>query len=862
MVPGNFDDPLHLARIVDSEVLLKYRDFVIELGGEVLTIATYATSQVPRAFTDTHSLNAEARRSLLQLLAAHVGELQGPLDVKNALASCPLVECDDGIFRTAAETYFDNKIVSKTLGKNAHRAVLPKANAEAVAYALKWLGVSGVPRSQDILARVREIIKVVPNAESRRVIQEIFSYVGALWREDEADLGYRFRELRFLSWLPGRTHTERWYRPHELYAIYSSYLFDTQAEFLDVSQPEQIQSRNFIVFLQMPIEPSVGQVVKHLLFCAQMGREVNRAVYTWLNQKSDDPAIALLKGTKCLFLPGIGYVRPDQVYWGTHPFGPYRFQLSSDYRVFTSLFERLDVRETPDAADAIRVLQEICAKYGPPHRPLSEENVGVVMECWRLLEHFLEKLAEDLIGTLRTLDSVPDDRAVLQPPHRMFFDDRPGLASKFSDLIQHNVIVPPLGAWRAMESAGVRPLSKAVNVALAECDNPSEAKDLRQVVEDRRSLIARVLEANGPEEGSELKLDLLRSLRIQQVSRLEISYTLKAFGQTRMTPPESVAAFFDIEGRILYFHDDVPPPWAAIARELAHALNPAAEAAKLASGLKDVLSAPSFDQAQRNLDELGYPPLETELPAVTASQPVSFGEPVQTVPEALANLGITASPTPVPAGLDQPDRILPGPTTPGTGGSAAPTGGGGPDGAGGQSVGTRTAGPRKKRSRLRTYVTPEGTEHQQEEEDPKDTALEKAAVAKVLEYESGCRRNPVEMPPKYPGYDIESKNLLGLIDRYIEVKGVAGDWDALGVGVSRTQFKRASELGQSYWLYVVERAEQSDYEIHRIQDPARKVDQFFYDDGWTALSESVQAEVERKADILNNAKQTTIAEIT
>src|SRR4029077_1534621 len=76
---------------------------------------------------------------------------------------------------------------------------------------------------------------------------------------------------------------------------------------------------------------------------------------------------------------------------------------------------------------------------------------------------------------------------------------------------------------------------------------------------------------------------------------------------------------------------------------------------------------------------------------------------------------------------------------------------------------------------------------------------------------------------------------------FIEVKSVPEDWNRRGVGLSREQFDRASELGDKYWLYVVENAEGDEFHIYRIQDPARKTNQFFYDDGWIGVAEKEEA---------------------
>ena len=845
-VPGNFADPLRLARIVELDVLQEFRDFLIDMGAEIFTISTYVMSQVPLAFAGKNAPSPEIRRKLLQVVAARIGELQGVAGVRDALVSCPLVECQDGIFRSPQEVYFDSDIVRKTLGPTAPRAVLPREHLEPVTHVLKWLGVAEGPRPKDILKRIRELAQLPPDGASRHEVQNVFAYVGRLWRDEAAELKYgpALEDLKSLAWLPARNEVDTWYRPHELYAIYSSYLFETQARFLDVAQPEQSQARAFIGFLGVLMEPSTAQVVNHLLDCAKGKREVNSAVYAWLNQKAEDPAVLRLRDTPCLLLQNVGYKRPDQVYWDEHPFGPFRFQLPSDHRIYTPLFERLDVREAPDSRDAIRVLQEISDQYGVTNQALGPVTSGVVMQCWMLLERHLRDGELDIaaLSKLTSLKAVVDDRGILERPDRMFFDDSPGLASKFKDLIQHNVMTRRLGAWRAMEAAGVHPLSRAVKVALVECEGAVEAKELGDRLRQRRALIARIVEANRADGDGGWNASILETLRIEQASRLEVTHTLKTFNRSRTTEPEAVPVYYNHEEGVLYFLGEGPRPWAAIARELSHALNPDAEAAKVASGLKDVLSAESLDQASLNLDELGYPPLEASVTSIGTSEPVGLGgvSPASTeehtaqhpatvgggrvtTPEgALRSMGIRGEPTTLPPELERSEVGL----------SGSGLNAGGRAGGNGQL--------NRKRSRLRTYVAPDDGEAGEGLDDEKHShisALEKAGVARVLDFERKARRTPVEMPQKHPGYDIESRNDVGEIERFIEVKSVAGDWDLLGAGLSRKQFECATELKTKYWLYVVERAEQSDYRIYRIQDPARKVGQFFYDDGWVGLAE-------------------------
>ena len=119
-------------------------------------------------------------------------------------------------------------------------------------------------------------------------------------------------------------------------------------------------------------------------------------------------------------------------------------------------------------------------------------------------------------------------------------------------------------------------------------------------------------------------------------------------------------------------------------------------------------------------------------------------------------------------------------------------------------------------------------------------------MARVLEFERVSGRQPKPMHVTHPGYDVESSNGANEIERFIEVKSLSGAWSSLGAALTDTQFEKADKEGDRYWLYVVERAQEDDFRIYRIQDPARKVNQFIFDDGWRSLAE--EDEVERSSN--------------
>ncbi len=107
------------------------------------------------------------------------------------------------------------------------------------------------------------------------------------------------------------------------------------------------------------------------------------------------------------------------------------------------------------------------------------------------------------------------------------------------------------------------------------------------------------------------------------------------------------------------------------------------------------------------------------------------------------------------------------------------------------------------------------------------------ARAAVCAYEKAWGRVAEQMAQTYPGYDIISRNPLTGEDRLIEVKGVNGEWNQTGVGLSRLQFSNAQDYGDRYWLYVVEFVSDPQHiRVHPIRSPATQVTSFMFDGNW------------------------------
>ncbi|QDF75265.1 MULTISPECIES: DUF3883 domain-containing protein [Shewanella] len=87
-----------------------------------------------------------------------------------------------------------------------------------------------------------------------------------------------------------------------------------------------------------------------------------------------------------------------------------------------------------------------------------------------------------------------------------------------------------------------------------------------------------------------------------------------------------------------------------------------------------------------------------------------------------------------------------------------------------------------------------------------------------------------------PGYDIEVLDTKTGELYFVEVKTNRGNWNNTGVGLSRTQYQMCLEHQDNYWLYVVE-CLTSEPIIHKIVNPASKINAYYFDRNWKAAAD-------------------------
>jgi len=206
------------------------------------------------------------------------------------------------------------------------------------------------------------------------------------------------------------------------------------------------------------------------------------------------------------------------------------------------------------------------------------------------------------------------------------------------------------------------------------------------------------------------------------------------------------------------------------------------------------------------------------------------GNKVETVEDALRQLGITVQPPPplpVSAGGDRKHAV-------GSGSSSSDE----PDtkrtrsGEGGGRLSENVGG--------HPFISYIAVHPEEEEPDPdgldqqKRMALEERAIDFILSREPNWQRAPTHNP----GYDLLKRDPDGQPIQWCEVKTMTKSLEDRPVGLSKTQFECAREHSQNYWLYVVECAGSEHARIVRIQDPAGKARTFTFDRGWLSIAQA------------------------
>jgi hypothetical protein len=180
-LPGNFEDPLGLAGLIDVAALGSRRQFLRDLGAHELDFSTYVHEQLPRALKQNPDLPSDARHRLGQLLAERLGEMHDDDELRTKLSQLPLIPCLDGSFRPATQVYASREVMA-LLGETVH--IAEPVESKAVVALYRWLGVREQPSAADIVQALLAISQKPLAAERQTVVAQAWQRLKELFDQD------------------------------------------------------------------------------------------------------------------------------------------------------------------------------------------------------------------------------------------------------------------------------------------------------------------------------------------------------------------------------------------------------------------------------------------------------------------------------------------------------------------------------------------------------------------------------------------------------------------------------------------------------------------------------------------------------
>lgn len=886
-LPGDFEDPLGLANILDVSQLGKERSFVeTTLGVESLTLDHYITEVLPRAFEEEP--DARVIRKLVAELAKRLGQFSDDDAAKRVLCRLPLVETTDGEFAIAAECYFALPEV-ELLQVPVLIAKDPATAKTAIRRLYELLGVRSRPSLDDLFADIQVTTQNAATPEAKEHIRDLIDHLQTRLTDDiSLD---QLTTLRASTWLP-EVGSTTWRSASQVKSSFRDYLFKSTGQFIDLPRSQESRCQRLLEGLGVTEQPSTEQVVRHILRCVQEGKAVNRQVYVELDRRIDEAVLSDLLLKPCLLDESdpieVGYLAPYKVFLGPHEFGRFRHQLGRSYASLEKLMEELEVREVPAADDAVEVLLEIAA--ATPTNP-DEEAGAVAWHCWQMITAALQS-GEDLdLSDLKAAAVVPGPDGTLLAPEHVLIDDLAGLSKHLHSDVLAVTIPRPEHGWRGLLEAGARNLSTVVVPEVVHFpEGNGITSSIEVLVRNRLDLLVRVFDDDIADARRVLN-DALQGVEFFESSELTIQLLAPSLG-TPPGEPLTVGALWKHDDR--RFLSARGGSLADAARELVRCLLPAVAPQRFAGNVKIVLEEATAAAAAQVLTSLGVADLAIHEAGVAGTAVVDLTEGATHARDPRQDVDGVIPPDvpldgPASEAAEEPERAdpqaggsapgagtepavhtedIPGPgeagragagpwTGPRTGGGATGQGSSGgragdghlsggdgrgragsPGRAGRAVKGQRRTGHGIKQGRLVSYAVPKGDAREEQDFDKAESEeTNRAGVDFVLEHERGEGRHPTEMDHANPGYDVESRSTPGgPVERYIEIKSTDGRWGERGVVVSRRQIDHAKEHGDTAWLYVVEFAT-TNPTLHKIQNPAERVSAFAFDSGWKGAAE-------------------------
>lgn len=882
LLPGDFNDPTAQSDLLETAVLTdSARDFVTRrLGVQTQTIQAFVRTVLPKFFDEDGPREKQKYSRLISELANHPA-LVNDESICRLLGSLPIAPTQDGQWSRPTNIYRRTDDLIRVLGDSSRLCLdtsrIP--NDRSVHNFIDSLGILRTPLARHLVDRMLFVAGTyLPTEDSRRAVGEAFYVLCEQYeeRKDKGTLKSAIDDLRGAKCFPAIGDGEVWYAASSLYAPYRPEAFESQASILDFRSLGRL-SRDLLKALEVSLEPETQLVINHLRHCVKHEVSAPFTTYQILNErtKEDSALISTLSGEPFIYIESQkSFVRSNQLFWLPQQLGRHAFTIPGNLELFKPLFTAVGVKDVPEGKEFVDIILDIVGDCFERSVAVTGSDRAVYDSCLAGIStaHEQEQLASTDLVRLQEAPTIVNLLGHPTHPDEVFLQDSEWHAGFFGGELNRALCKFAPELWALVEEVGVRRLSESAEVALEFVDGQkTDETALAEMLTRRVDILTRLLHDKSTAVTGKIRTEL-SELAAVSYELVRIQASVQIAGDNVAAPPSPAHAFYDIEKRQLILSRPVGDrSWPHILSAVFHQLMPeesGSEISKLTLSVRPLM-AMSVEDAHRELTDAGIPFLNDGTKSgvtedLTSPDLDEIGVVINDVdpqgesgcsPDEAIEKGDKSGRA---QGDDKPtEESKPGtdgrpsdqghgegetqnPTEETAGEGDGSVDGGGGKGTSGGKRGTKKPRPKHKEQwdrRLLSYVRKNSQIPTDSEGNGGDSehnlAVEAVARAAVCTYEKSRGRIATQMAQTHPGYDIISVNPLSGEERFIEVKGVNGEWNQTGVGLSRLQFSNAQDYGDSYWLYVVEFVSDSQHlRIHPIQSPAIQVTSFMFDGNW------------------------------
>jgi len=622
-LPGEFDDPIGLDIILDTELVEDRHIGVFKiLGLTELKVIGYIKKVAPTYFDNPFQFGTEDHRvELLDVIRRRLPDIESDSEAMDIIREQKCILCTDELYHFPSDVYLqsDELIAIFQNYPHPHTNYGYPLNESWQGFFIK-LGAKKQPAIEDIIKEIRAIA-ARPFDESLKLMEQVFYYLAKRFSDMDDDEKSEVSNLKYIEWLPVAGEDE-YELSGNLYLWSLSKLVGRQGKILRFSREGAFKG-DFREHIGLKERPAVELILYNLSDLKDRGEEPDFFIYRELNNRISeftDAEKETLSKQPLLYIDNdVGFVHGFKVFWRSQPFGKYRYVLNEKLREFQKLMQDVfGVKDEVTEQDYVDVLIEIGQK-DEFHRKIEAEDFNLIQAIYAFLSSKLlsledderKKVEQDLANTLQQNRVILTQSNQLKNPKICFFADKEWAIRVFKEKVVDLLVDKDPQTWPFLNAIGVRPLSSAVEVLNFKkpiiiqkspiqdtLHSKERGEELKRIVETHKQTVPK----------QHWKLDSLLNMEITECDDIKVEFFIAVNGTRIKSGLKHPESHFDSATSNLYILKNLPDEIKLLetSRKLANVLNAEIDPAVLCSQIRYAINPElSDDDVHKFLTYMG-----------------------------------------------------------------------------------------------------------------------------------------------------------------------------------------------------------------------------------------------------------------